>query len=131
MGKTKIALDLVLYWLARDIVDSAIIVVKKGLIRTWRSEVSRHSHLTPRLLGQDRNANFYAFNSPARLYLVHYEVLFAERKRLDLFLRTRRVGAILDEAHKIKNPDARVSQALHALSDRFRATSHHDRNARC
>ena len=119
LGKTKIALDLVLYWLVRDIVDSAIIVVKKGLIRTWRSEVSRHSHLTPRLLGQDRNANFYAFNSPARLYLVHYEVLFAERKRLDLFLRTRRVGAILDEAHKIKNPDARVSQALHALSDRF------------
>ena len=119
LGKTKIALDLVLYWLVRDIVDSAIIVVKKGLIGTWRSEVSRHSHLTPRLLGQDRNANFYAFNSPARLYLVHYEALLSERKRLDLFLRTRRVGAILDEAHKIKNPDARVSQALHALSDRF------------
>ena len=117
LGKTKIALDLALYWLVRDIVDSAIIVVKKGLIGTWRWEVSRHSHLTPRLLGQDRNANFYAFNSPARLYLVHYEAILSERKRLDLFLRTRRVGAILDEAHKIKNPDARISQALHALSD--------------
>ncbi|MYD85535.1 MAG: ATP-dependent helicase, partial [Acidobacteria bacterium] len=119
LGKTKIAVDLVLYWLVRDVVDSALIVVKKGLLGTWRSEVSRHSHLMPRLLGQDRNANFYAFNSPARLYLVHYEALLSERKRFQLFLRTRRVGAILDEAHKIKNPEARISQALHALSDGF------------
>ena len=119
LGKTKIAVDLLLYWLVRDVVDSALIVVKKGLLGTWRSEVSRHSHLTPRLLGQDRNANFYAFNSPAPLYLIHYEALLSERKRIQLFLRTRRVGAILDEAHKIKNPEARISQALHALSDGF------------
>ncbi len=119
LGKTKIGLDLALSWLARDIVDSVVIVAKKGLIENWRSEVATHSHLPPRILSQDRNANFYAFNSPARLYLTHYEAVLSERKRMSLFLRTRRVGALLDESQKIKNPDTGVSQALHALSDGF------------
>jgi SNF2 family DNA or RNA helicase len=119
LGKTKIGLDLALSWLARDIVDSAIIVTKKSLIENWRSEIAEHSHLRPRVLGQDRSANFYAFNSPARLYLAHYEVMLSERKRLELFLKTRRVGVLLDEAHKIKNPDAEIAEALHALADSF------------
>jgi SNF2 family DNA or RNA helicase len=119
LGKTKIGLDLALSWLARDIVDSTLIITKKSLIENWRSEVADHSHLRPRVLGQDRSANFYAFNSPSRLYLAHYEVMLSERKRLELFLRTRRVGVLLDEAHKIKNPDAEIAEALHALADSF------------
>ena len=119
LGKTKIGLDLALSWLARDIANSALIITKKGLIQNWLSEVANHSHLTPQTLGQDRNANFYAFNSPARLYLAHYEVVVSERKRLELFFKTRRVGVLLDEAHRSKNPDAEVSKALHALSDGF------------
>ena len=82
LGKTKIGLDLALSWLARDIVDSTLIITKKSLIENWRSEVADHSHLRPRVLGQDRSANFYAFNSPSRLYLAHYEVMLSERKRL-------------------------------------------------
>lgn len=119
LGKTKIGLDLALSWLARDIADSVLIVTKRSLIENWRSEVNDHSHLRPRVLGQDRNANFYAFNSPARLYLAHYEVVLSERKRLELFLKTRRVGVLLDEAHKIKNPQAEVTEALLALADGF------------
>lgn len=119
LGKTKIGLDLALSWLARDTADSVLIITKKSLIENWRAEIASHSHLRPRVLGQDRNANFHAFNSPARLYLAHYEVALSERKRLELFLKTRRVAVLLDEAHKIKNPDAEVSQALHALAPGF------------
>ncbi|MBY2941837.1 DEAD/DEAH box helicase [Rhizobium laguerreae] len=119
LGKTKIGLDLALSWLARDIADSVLIVTKKGLIENWRTEISSHAHLKPRLLGQDRNANFFALNSPARLYLAHYEVLQSEKKRLELFLRTRKVAVLLDEAHKIKNPEAEISEALHSLSPSF------------
>jgi SNF2 family DNA or RNA helicase len=36
-----------------------------------------------------------------------------------LFLKTRRVAAILDEAHKIKNPEAEITQALHRLAPSF------------
>ena len=119
LGKTKIGLDLALLWLRRDMVDSVLIVTKKGLIDNWYEEVASHSYLKPRVLGQDRNENFFSFNSPACLYLTHYEVIKSERKRLALFLKTRRVGVILDEAHKIKNPDTNVAKALHELSEAF------------
>jgi SNF2 family DNA or RNA helicase len=119
LGKTKIGLDLALSWLAREVIDSVIIVTKKGLIENWKREIATHSHLTPRIVSQDRNANFFAFNSPARLYLTHYEAILSEKTRLSLFLKTRRVGIILDEAHKIKNPEADVSQALLDLSEGF------------
>jgi SNF2 family DNA or RNA helicase len=119
LGKTKIGLDVALYWLKHDIVDSVMIVTKKSLIGNWTREIAAHSHLSPRIIGQDRNANFYAFNSPARLYLVHYEAVLSERNRLALFLKTRHVAVILDEAHKAKNPEAEITKALHSLREGF------------
>ncbi|MCY4260954.1 MAG: DEAD/DEAH box helicase [Rhodobacteraceae bacterium] len=119
LGKTKIGLDLVLFWLAKGVADSVLIVAKKGLIKNWRDEVATHSHLQPRILSQDRTANFYALNSPAALYLIHYEAVLSERHRLALFQKTRKVGVLLDEAHKIKNPEARVTIALNELSVGF------------
>ncbi|WP_292266601.1 DEAD/DEAH box helicase [Mesorhizobium sp.] len=120
LGKTKIGLDLVLSWLKRDEVDSVVIVTKKSLVENWRSEIAAHSHVTPRILGQDRSTNFYAFNSPARIYLTHYEAVQSERKRLALFQKTRRVAVLLDEAHKIKNPDSGIAQALLDLASGFK-----------
>ena len=119
LGKTKIGLDVALFWLAQGIADSVLVVTKKSLIANWQSEVATHSHLRPRILGQHRKANFYAFNSPAVLYLAHYEAVLSERRRFALFLKTRKVGVLLDEAHKIKNPAARISCALHELSHSF------------
>ncbi len=119
LGKTKIGIDIALAWLSQDIVDSVLIVTKRGLIQNWCDETKLHSHVQPRLLTQDRKANFLAFNSPARIYLTHYEVLKSEQKRLELFLKTRRVGVLLDEAHKIKNPASDITKALFALSPGF------------
>lgn len=119
LGKTKIGLDLALFWLAQGVADSVLVVTKKSLIANWQSEVAAHSYLRPRVLGQDRKTNFHAFNSPAVLYLAHYEVVLSERRRFALFLKTRKIGVLLDEAHKIKNPEARVSAALHELSESF------------
>jgi SNF2 family DNA or RNA helicase len=120
LGKTKIGVDLVLYWLRKNIVDSVIIVTKKGLIQNWRDELAAHTHLEPRLLSQDKRANFYAFNSPSQIYLAHYEVIKSERKRLALFLKTRNVAALLDEAHKIKNPDSAITKVFFALGPGFK-----------
>jgi SNF2 family DNA or RNA helicase len=119
LGKTKIGIDLTLYWLSKVIVDSVLIVTKRNLIQNWCDELNLHTHVTPRLLTQDRKANFLALNSPARIYLTHYEVLKSEQKRLDLFLKTRQVAVILDEAHKIKNPESTITQALFALGSGF------------
>lgn len=119
LGKTKIGIDLALYWLTRGVVDSVLIVTKRGLIQNWRDELALHSHVHPRLLSQDRRANFLAFNSPARIYLTHYEVLKSERTRILLFLKTRRVAIILDEAHKIKNPESEIARVLFELGPGF------------
>ena len=119
LGKTKIGVDVVLYWLRNNIVDSVIVVTKKGLVQNWRDELSVHSYLEARVLSQDKRANFYAFNSPARIYLAHYEVIKSEKKRLSLFLKTRKVGVVLDEAHKIKNPESSVTKVFFSLAPGF------------
>lgn len=116
LGKTKIALDLVLHWLASGAVDSVLTVTKKALVENWERETQLHTYLRPIILAQDRRANFYAFNRPGRFYLSHYEVMHSERGRLQLFAKARRLGVILDEAQRIKNPSSRPAIALHALA---------------
>lgn len=119
LGKTKIAIDIVLYWLEKRLVDTALIVVKKGLIENWKRELKNHSFLAPLVIGQDRRQNYFVLNSPARVILAHYEAIKAEKTRLALFLKSRTVGVILDEATKIKNPDSDLSKAFFALAPLF------------
>ena len=119
LGKTKIGLDLALDWIKRQIVDSVLIVTKRGLVTNWTDELKAHTYLSARVLTQNRSANFFSLNSPSRLYLTHYEAVKSEERRLALFLKTRRVGVILDEAHKIKNPQSGISQTLHRLAIGF------------
>lgn len=119
LGKTKLGIDLALEWLRAGEVDSVLVVTKRGLVANWAEEVRQHTHLAARVLDQNRPSNFFALNSPARLYLTHYEVVKSEERRLGLFLKTRRVAAILDEAHKIKNPASDLARALHRLSKGF------------
>lgn len=119
LGKTKIGIDLALEWLKSDVVDTIMFVTKRGLIANWSEEMRAHSHLRPRILDQNHSANFFALNSSSPVLLTHYEVLKSEERRLALYLRTRRVGVILDEAHKIKNPDTEIAKALHRMGPSF------------
>lgn len=119
LGKTKIGVDLALEWLKSNEVDSILIVTKRALIENWSEEIRAHTYIRPRILDQKRPSNFFALNSPARFYLTHYEVIKSEERRLALFLKTRRVAAILDEAQKIKNPESELATVFHRLSPGF------------
>ena len=119
LGKTKVAIDLIVYWLSHRLLDTALIVVKKGLLDNWQRELASHSQLIPRVLNNNRGGNFYVFNSPARVMLAHYEAVKAEKERMQLFLRTRNVGVILDESTKIKNPDAALTRIFLDLAPLF------------
>jgi SNF2 family DNA or RNA helicase len=119
LGKTKIGIDLALEWLKSNEIDSVIFVTKRSLIENWSEEIRAHTFVAPRVLAQNHASNFFAFNSPIRIYLTHYEVIKSEERRLALFLKTRRVAAILDEAQKIKNPDTALAQSLHKLGPQF------------
>lgn len=119
LGKTKIGIDVGLEWLRANEVDSVLIVTKRSLIRNWTDEMRSHTFVSPRILDQRKPSNFFALNSPARFYLTHYEVIKSEERRLALFLKTRRVAVLLDEAQKIKNPEADLTKAMHRLAPSF------------
>jgi len=119
LGKTKIAIDLLLSWFKGGVVDSVIVVTKRSLIANWRAELESHSHHFPLVLSQNRRANYAALNSPGRVYLTHYEVFKTDQNRLRLFLKTRRVAVILDEAQKIKNPSSALFRAFAQLRADF------------
>ena len=130
LGKTKMALDLALHWLTSGTVDSVIVVTKKALVPNWERETKFHTNLRPVVLSQDRRSNFFAFNRPGRLYLAHYEVMHSERGRLLLFAKARRLGVILDESQRIKNPSSKAATALHSLGPHACPTHNHDRHSR-
>lgn len=119
LGKTKIAVDLALSWLETDVVDTVFIITKKALVQNWVEELSVHSHIVPRVLSDNRKANNFSLNSPVILYVLNYEVISSNFELLKLFLETCRVGVIMDESQKIKNPESKLTKCYLALSGRF------------
>ncbi len=120
LGKTKIALDLALSWLIEDVVDTVFVITKKTLIQNWVDEIRLHSHIVPRvLLSGSQRENNAALNSPVVMYLMNYEVVPTSFPLLALFLKTCRVGAVLDESQKIKNPQSNLTKCFHDLANGF------------
>ena len=119
LGKTKIAIDLALLWLQSDAVDTVYIVTKKSLVENWRNEVTGHCHITPHILSGNRVQNSASLNSPVLLYVTNYETIAANAPIIKLFLQTCRVGCILDESQKIKNPETALTRSFHGLASSF------------
>ena len=119
LGKTKIAIDLALLWLQGDAVDTVLVVTKKALVENWCREISTHCNVSPHVLGVNRRQNSASFNSPVLLYVTNYEVVSANVDIVRMFLQTCRVGCILDESQKIKNPEATLTRTFHTLSTSF------------
>lgn len=119
LGKTKIAIDLALLWLQSDAVDTVFIVTKKSLVENWRNEVAGHCHITPHILSGNRAQNSASLNSPVLIYLTNYEVIATNATIIRLFLKTCRVGCILDESQKIKNPEAALTRTFLDIAQSF------------
>lgn len=119
LGKTKIAIDAILEWLRLGQIDTALVFTKKGLIANWTREFAQHSHLVPLILSDDAAKNYYAFTTPARLILSHFEVAKKEEKRFRAWLSSRRVAVVIDESARIKNPDAALTRVFHRLAPLF------------
>lgn len=119
LGKTKIAIDLTLYWLESNIVDTVFIITKKSLTQNWINEFQVHSHIEPRILSDNRRENNYAFNAPVLAYVLNYEVIPSNLDLIKLFLKTCRVGVILDESQKIKNPESNLTKSFLEIASGF------------
>ena len=119
LGKTKMAIDIALHWLERDISDTIFIVTKKSLVKNWDDEIKIHSHLRPRVLSDNRRANSHALDAPVLIYILNYEVCLSNFDLIKMFQKTCRVSAILDESQKIKNPEAKLTESFLELADGF------------
>ena len=120
LGKTKIAIDLILYWLEHRGIDTALIVTKKQLIQNWLEEINKHTYIKAAVLSNDKIANYYVFNSPIKIVVTNFETIHTEKKRMELFLKTRDVAIVIDESTKLKNPYANLTQDFFDLSNLFK-----------
>ncbi len=120
LGKTKIAVDLMAYWLDNREIDAVLVVTKKQLVANWDRELYFHLGIHPAQLGSNATSNYYVLTSTARIVVTNFETIVAEQERLKLFLETRAVAIIVDESAKIKNPETRVAKALFELSPQFK-----------
>ena len=119
LGKTKIAIDLLLYWLESCDVDTVMIVTKKTLVPNWIDEFDTHTNLRPKVLDNHKGNNYYIFNSPVRVIVTNFETVSGEKERIERFLKTRNVAIIIDESAKIKNPESKLTQDFLDLAPLF------------
>ena len=120
LGKTKIAIDLLLYWLTETSVDTVLVVTKKQLVQNWIREFKNHTSIKPAVLDTNKQSNFFVFTGPARVVVTNFEVLVSELEQVKLFLETRNVAIIIDESAKLKNPDAKLTKTFFELSTLFK-----------
>ena len=120
LGKTKIAIDLLLYWLTKKEIDTVMIITKKQLVKNWLDEFANHTHIRPKILSSDKGDNFFVLNSPAKVIITNFETLSTDKQRIKLFLKCRNVAIIIDESTKLKNPDSKLTQDFFELSDFFK-----------
>lgn len=120
LGKTKIAIDLLLYWLTETSVDTVLVVTKKQLVQNWIREFRNHTAIKPAVLDTNKQNNFFVFTGPARAVVTNFEVLVSEFDQVKLFLETRNVAIIIDESAKLKNPDAKLTKIFFELSTLFK-----------
>lgn len=120
LGKTKIAIDLLLHWLKNTDIDVVLIVTKKQLVANWVREFGDHTKIRPAVLDTNKNNNYHVFCGPYRVVITNFETISTEKERFMLYLNTRNVAIIIDEAAKLKNPKSKLTQDFFDLSALFK-----------
>lgn len=117
LGKTKIVIEALCNNMEQGTVDGALIICKKSLIENWKDEIETHSHLKYIVLRGSVNEKGLKFMGYSHFYIINYESVIGEVERLKMFLKIRKMAIVLDESHKIKSPDAKITEAILKLKD--------------
>lgn len=118
LGKSKQLIDAITAEVAEGAIRGAVIVCPNGLKTNWAEEIERFSSVPYAVFGAGRKARRQAFQSlTATLYVINYEAVAAELPSLRALLRFKPMALVLDESHRIKTPEAKVTKALLKLRD--------------
>ena len=71
LGKTKIAIDLIIYWLEKKEIDTVIVVTKKQLVNNWINEFEEHTYLKPKVLSSNKGDNYFVLNKRKSFYVIN------------------------------------------------------------
>ena len=116
LGKSKQLIDAIAAEIAAGSIRGAVIVCPNGLKSNWASEVQKFSTLPYTVFGSGRSARRSAYTAMrAAFYIINYEAVPAELPSLKALLQFKPMGLILDESHRIKTPEAKVTKAIHKL----------------
>jgi SNF2 family DNA or RNA helicase len=116
LGKSKQVIDAIAQEIAAGDLGGVLVVCPNGLKSNWAKEVEKFSNLKYAVFGSGQSARRIAFRSlRAAVYIINYEAVLAEMSSLRALLRFKSMAIVLDESHRIKTPDAKITQAILAL----------------
>lgn len=116
LGKSKQLIDAVAQDIEDGDLDAVLIVCPNILKQTWAEEIEKHCGLRYAVFGAGKKARREGFRSlRAAFYVINYEAVAAELPSLRALLRFKRVALALDESHRIKTPEAKVTRAVLSL----------------
>jgi SNF2 family DNA or RNA helicase len=116
LGKSKQLIDAIVAAIAAGSIRGAVIVCPNGLKSNWAGEVQKFSTLPCTVFGSGRSARRNAFAAMrAAFYVINYEAIPAEMPSLKALLQFKPMALILDESHRIKTPEAKITKAIHKL----------------
>ncbi len=117
LGKTKIVIDALCKNFAEKKLNGAIVVCKKTLIKNWLEEIEKHSNLSCTEITGNRKTRQRKGLGFSYFYIIGYESLIRENKMIEELLKIRKMALVLDESHKIKNPEAKITLQLFKLAN--------------
>lgn len=118
LGKSKQLIEAVSRDIEANVVDAALILCPNTLKSTWATEIEQHSSHRYAVFGSGKSARRDAFRSlRAQFYVLNYEAVAAEMASLKALLRFKRIALVLDESHRIKTPQAKVTRAALSLRE--------------
>ena len=93
------------------VIDYCIIVAPKSLVRTWEEEIVQGSNLPFVTIRGTQSKREQAFLKKAPIYILHYEAMKIEEKKIAELLRTGKGMLVFDESQRVKNPESQTTRA--------------------
>lgn len=117
LGKTKMIIAGLTEDIKDNLIDCVLVVCKKTLLKMWENEIETHCHLRYiNLTGSARERRRY-FTTFSHFYIINYESLVQEEEMIAELLQFKKFAIVLDESHKIKNPESNITQVMFRLKN--------------
>lgn len=117
LGKSKVIIDSICSNIRDGLINGALIVCKKNLIRMWGKEIETHSNLRYTDLTGSKYQRRRLFLTFSHFYVINYESFIQEKDIISKLLSTKKFALVLDESHKIKNPKSKTCKAILSVKD--------------